>query len=351
MARALRCGIAIVALLSVINCQPADSRPSPRPPTRARLVTGPIGGGSFPLGQEIAEALSAGLKDVVIDPVLSAGAVSNIHAIQKGEAELALTFADVAYLSFSGQLAPEDPPFDQVRGIAVLQVTPVALVVRPGLHVRGPHDLRGRRVGVGPEGSGTAVTASLILQAYGLSAHELHTETIGFQEGATKLLNGELDAMFDNAIIRSEALKRAADGGARFVPIEGPAADRLRREYPFLRVTVIAPELYGTSVRTIGVDGLLICRSDLDETLRVRSHEAVVRVAEVSGPGRAALDGRETGAGDAGASPSGGRPVLPGAGTVTLSGWKHLATCRRPQVPILALRSISHEKADPRRGR
>lgn len=230
-------------------------------------MTGPIGGGSFPLGSEIAEALSAGLKDVGVDAVLSAGAVSNIQAIQRGDAELALTFADVAYLSFSGQLAPDEPPFDQVRGIAVLQVTPVALVVRPGLHVRGPQDLRGRRVGVGPAGSGTAVTASLILQAYGLNVHDFEAETIGFEEGTTKLLSGQLDAMFDNAIIRSEALKRAAEGGARFVPIEGPAADRVRREYPFLRITVIPKELYGTSVRTIGVDGLLICRSDLDETL------------------------------------------------------------------------------------
>ena len=256
-----------MAVLSVVSCRPADSRSPTRPVTRARFVTGPIGGGSFPLGQEIAETLNDGLKDVAIETVLSAGAVSNIHAIQRGSAELALTFADVAYLSFIGQLAPEAPPFDQVRGIAVLQVTPVALVVRHGLRVRGPHDLRGRRVGVGPEGSGTAVTAGLVLQAYGLNPRDVHTETIGFQEGATKLLAGEIDAMFDNAIIRSEALKRAAEGGARFVPIEGPAADRLRREYPFLRVTVIAPDLYGTSVRTIGVDGLLICRSDLDETL------------------------------------------------------------------------------------
>jgi TRAP transporter TAXI family solute receptor len=230
-------------------------------------VTGPTGGGSFPLGQEIADALNAGLKDVEVETVVSAGAVSNVRAIQDGKAELALTFADVAYLSFSGQLTPTDLPFDQVRGIAVLQVTPVALVVRPGLHVRGPQDLRGLRVGVGPEGSGTEVTASLILQAYGLRPNDVVTETIGFQEGATKLLTGDLDAMFDNAIIRSEALQRAAQGGARFVPIEGPAADRLRREYPFLRVTVIAPELYGTAVRTIGVDGLLICRSDLDEPL------------------------------------------------------------------------------------
>ena len=253
-----------------LGCQGEATEPSARAVpsvTSIRLVTGPVGGGSLPLGEEIAEALGQGMKGVRIESVHSAGAVSNIHAIQQGEAQLGLTFADVAYLAFSGRLSPGEPPFDQMRGIAVLQVTPVALVVRPGLDVRGPQDLRGRSVGVGPAGSGTAVTASLILRAYGLDEKAISTEAIGFQEGATKLLNGGLDAMFDNAISRSDALSRAAEGGARFVPIEGPAADRLRQEYPFLRVTVIAPELYGTSVHTIGVDGLLICRSDLDEAL------------------------------------------------------------------------------------
>ncbi len=267
MPRVLRSALALAGLLSAINCQPANTSSLEPSVTPLRFVTGPVGGGSLPLGEEIGAALSAGLSNIAIETVHSAGAVSNIRAIQRGEAQLALTFADVAYLAFSGHLGASDPRFDQVRGIAVLQVTPIALVVRPGLQVRGPQDLRGRSVGVGPEGSGTAVTASLILRAYGLDEHELHIETIGFQEGVTKLLSGKLDAMFDNAIVRSDALKRAADGGARFVPIEGPASDRLRREYPFLRVTVMAPELYGTSVRTIGVDGVLICRSDLDETL------------------------------------------------------------------------------------
>ena len=267
MSRVLRSALALAGLLSVVNCQPANTAAVQPSVTPLRLVTGPVGGGSLPLGEEIGAALSAGLSNIAIETVHSAGAVSNIRAIQRGEAQLALTFADVAYLAFSGHLGATDPRFDQVRGIAVLQVTPIALVVRPGLQVRGPQDLRGRRVGVGPAGSGTAVTASLILRAYGLDESELHIETIGFQEGVTKLLSGNLDAMFDNAIVRSDALKRAADGGAGFVPIEGPASDRLRREYPFLRVTVMAPELYGTSVRTIGVDGILICRSDLDETL------------------------------------------------------------------------------------
>ena len=259
----------VAVLVGALGCQTTEpaSFASSRPSARIRLVTGPVGGGSLPLGEEIAEALSEGLQGVTIETIHSAGAVSNVHAIHRGEAEIALTFADVAYLSFSGQLSPDQTALDRVRGIAVLQVAPVALVVRPGLHVNGPADLRGRRIGLGPAGSGTAVTAGLIIRAYGLDAEKIHTESIGFQEGAARLLDGRLDAMFDNAIIPSAALKRAAEGGARFVDIDGPAADRLRREYPFLRATVIAPELYGTLVRTIGVDGLLICRDDLDETL------------------------------------------------------------------------------------
>jgi hypothetical protein len=60
-------------------------------------VTGPIGGGSLPLGEEIARALGSGLKDVAIVTVHSAGAVSNIHAIQHGHAEMALTFASPCF--------------------------------------------------------------------------------------------------------------------------------------------------------------------------------------------------------------------------------------------------------------
>jgi TRAP transporter TAXI family solute receptor len=256
-----------VVLVGAPGCHPPDVEPERWPAASIRLVTGPLGGGSQPLGDEIADALSRSMQGLAITTVHSPGAVSNIHAIQQGRAELALTFADVAYLGFSGQLAPNVPPFDQLRGIAVLQMTPVALVVRPNLRVRGPQDLRGRRVGVGPAGSGTAVTARLILRAFALDETDLHTQEIDFREGVARLLRGELDALFDNAISRSDALKQAADGGAHFVPIEGPATERLRRDYPFFRAAVISPELYGIAVHTIGVDGLLICRSDLDETL------------------------------------------------------------------------------------
>jgi uncharacterized protein len=228
-----------------------------------RLVTGPVGGGFLPLGERLASALNEGMSNIKITVVPTAGAVANIEAIQRGEAELGLTFADVAYLAFSGQLS-DGPASDHLRGIAVLQVTPIALVAREGLLIRDPGELRGLSVNVGPPGGGTAVTAGLILQAFGLNEKNLRVEQIGFQESAAKLLSGRLDAMFGT---NAESLKRVIDAGGRFVPIEGPSADRLRRDYPFLTATVTSRELHGSYAHTIGVDGVLICRSDLDESL------------------------------------------------------------------------------------
>jgi hypothetical protein len=62
----------------------------------------------------------------------------------------------------------------------------------------------------------------------------------------------------------------AAQTGAKLLAIEGPAIDRLRHDYPFLRLTAIPAATYpshSAPIRTIGVDNLLLCRSDLDEEL------------------------------------------------------------------------------------
>jgi TRAP transporter TAXI family solute receptor len=260
---------ALVMAASASSCDRPEATQKPRRAV-VRLSSGPLGGGFFPLGEQVAGALGALMPDVEIETIASSGAVSNIEAVQRGDADLGFTFADVAYIAFSGQLDDNPVPFDRLRGIAVLQLTPISLVARADAPIKTPADLRGRRVAIGPFGSGTALTANLILHAFGLDPPAVHVETISFQDAATRVLNGTLDAMFDNAISQSDSLKRVTEGGARPVPIEGPPVDRLRRDYPFLKVTVIPREMYPTrdrAVHTIGVDGLLICRRDLDEGL------------------------------------------------------------------------------------
>src|SRR5262249_8896427 len=159
-----------------------------------------LGGGFHPLGQGLARAYTTSLPDVEfrIDP--TAGAVANVEAIQRGDADLGFAFADVAYIAFNGQLEGASGPFERVRGIAVLQLTPLHLVARSGSGIRAVKDLRGRRIGAGPEGSGTALTAGLVLQAFGIPRTAVRIESLPFNEAANRLVTGTLDAMFDNAI-------------------------------------------------------------------------------------------------------------------------------------------------------
>ena len=258
-------------LIAVIACVACGS---PETPERGRqvlkLTTGPEGGGFYPLGRQLAEALNERLVDTEVRAVVSDGAVANVQAIQNGAADLALTFADVAYLGFSGRLDGSTEPMIHLRGVAVLQLTPVALAVRPGLSIKSPSELRGRSVSVGPPGTGTALTATLILDAFGLDRSTIQIETLGFREAAQRLLQGRLDAMFDNAINQAASLKEATEGGATLVAIEGAPVESLRRDYPFLRPTSIPRSLYPAiphPTHTVGVNGLLICRSDLPDDL------------------------------------------------------------------------------------
>jgi TRAP transporter TAXI family solute receptor len=148
-----------------------------------------------------------------------------------------------------------------------LQLIPISLVARGDLDIRNPRELIGRRVSVGPAGSGTALTARLLLHEFGVDPPAVRLESLSFQESSNRIMSGNLDAMFDNAIV-PDSVRRATEAGARLVPIVGPAVDRLRRDYPFLKPATIPAGTYPgmrTSLHTIGVDGLLICSADLDE--------------------------------------------------------------------------------------
>jgi TRAP transporter TAXI family solute receptor len=267
-ARRSRVAVVLATSLSVCACRP--SVPAQAAPALVRFSTGTPGGGFYPLGEGLARAYQRSLQAVTFQINPTAGAVTNVEAIQRGDADLGFAFADVAYMAYIGRLGGASGPFDRLRGVAVLQLTPVHLVVGRDSRIREVGDLRGRRIGVGPPGSGTALTAGLILQAFGIGESAVHVEQLQFNDAADRLVNGSLDAMFDTAIYPTDSVTAATAAGARLMPLAGPPIERLRHEYPFLRVTVIPRDTYpgaANTTRTIGVDSVLVCRRDLDETL------------------------------------------------------------------------------------
>lgn len=266
---ATRWGACALALAVCAGCELPGV--SSAPGTVVRFSTGTPGAGFHPLGEALARTYRTAAPDMRIQVRESPGSVSNLEALQRGDAEIGLAFADVAYMAYAGRLASHR--LDRLRGIAVLQLTPLHLVVREGAQITRIGDLRGRRVALGPPGSGTALTASLVLHAFGITEDQVVGEALVFNEAARRLVAGTLDAMFVNGSYPAESVRMATAAGAQLLPVHGDDIEELRHEYPFLRQTLLPGGLYRghrEAVRTIGVDSLLLCRDDLDDDLVYR---------------------------------------------------------------------------------
>jgi TRAP transporter TAXI family solute receptor len=240
-------------------------------PARAvlRLTTGTPGGGFHPLGDALAAAYRKGLPSAELIVRESAGSIANVEAIQAREADAGFAFADVAYAAYAGRLAGRSSRFDELRGIAVLQLTPLHLVAGPASGIHSVADLRGRRVAIGLSGSGSALTADLVLRSFDLDPTAVQLQSLAYNDASAALVRGTVDAMFVVGSVPLESVSRALQGGAALVAIDSAAIDRLRHRYPFFRRAIIPPGAYGEarSIATIGVENVLVCSRQLDESL------------------------------------------------------------------------------------
>lgn len=254
--------------------------PLPTPPITIRVTTGLPGMTFKPLGEALVQAYARVLPDLRFEVVETAGSVSNLHYLQRGDAELGLALSDVTYMAFNGRIPEFEEAAKRVRAMAVLHPSVVHVLVPGNSAATSISQLRGR-IGVGPPGSGTAVTSALLLRAFNVPAATVEYQTIPFIDSAEAVAGGRLDAAFVVAADPVDAVLRATRGGAKLLDVSGPIVQRLRTEYPFLRPGSIPGGTYpgeARAINTLQVDVLLLCRDDLDEALVRRLTNALFEV-------------------------------------------------------------------------
>src|SRR5690606_968795 len=95
---------------------------------------------------------------------------------------------------------------DEFQSLGSLFYEPLWVFTRREFSLGGVEDLRGRRVAVGAEGSGTLPLALKVLEASGL-AGQLTTVQIGGDEAAAALRDGDVDAAFFVSSPQGAAMK------------------------------------------------------------------------------------------------------------------------------------------------
>jgi uncharacterized protein len=257
-----------IALVAVAACsQPATTPPAP---ITVRLAASSASGNFYSDGKALGEAVQRVLPHLRVDVQTVGGGIRNVNLLREGRADLAFSFSNVAYSAYMGEQETGAQEFKDLRGIAVLDVAPLHLLIGPHSPVKGVSDLRGKRVDPGGPGSGAAQAFKVVAHGFGLKPTDVQVVVTGYDEGVTQLVNGQLDAMFVLGDYPSDPVLRAIKAGAHLVPIAGPEVDRLRADFQFFVPALIPARGYPgltTAIHTIGVESLLLCRSDLAEDL------------------------------------------------------------------------------------
>ncbi len=262
--RIFPCATALVfALLATSACD------SPRASTNERLLritTGSQMGPNNQLGQALSEVYEAGLPGAKTSLVLTNGSAVNVRSVEDGSAEIAISRADVAYLAFKQGTQGDSRAYTHLRAMAVLYANAVHVIAFRNTGIHRVADFAGRRIGIGPAENGTDVIARLILEAAGLDG-----KTVAEPISTRDYVRRQMDAGIVVGGYPGLPIQRLnAAVGIRLLPIEPAVVNRVRELYPFFHPIVIPKRTYegqDEDIATVGVDGVLLCRSDLPDDL------------------------------------------------------------------------------------
>ncbi|MFU8793990.1 MAG: TAXI family TRAP transporter solute-binding subunit [Dethiobacteria bacterium] len=288
---------ALVALFFIGGCG-TDTAPTTEPDTdengteepeapavsRINMGSGWVTGAYYPLAGGMSRVIHTSVDTISLTVESSGASAVNSRMIGSGDLDMAIVQNDVAFYAYNGEGA-FDTPIINIRGMFILYPEPVQLVAAAGSGIDSPADLAGKRVALGPLGSGAEVNALQVLEAAGLTEDDLVlAERLEAQEAADYIRDGRLDAAFYTVAVGASVIADlAVMDDIYLVNIDGDIADALIAEYPFYANLTIAGDVYSgvPEAQTVSILSMVICREDLSEDIVYEFTKAIFENLDV----------------------------------------------------------------------
>jgi uncharacterized protein len=258
----------IVAITSVLAASLPLSAQENRFHFFASLGTGPTDGVYYPVGEAICAIVNEDLRSsgVRCSSETTPGSVYNVDALRSGDLEFGLIQSDVAYAAYKGEGAFLGAPFKDLRSVLTLHSELVTVVARPEIHQLT--DLSGKRINVGPKGSGSRLTWEGVQGALGwTSAQAPKIVDMPIDAVGRALCTGSIDAALLVLGHPSARILDMLDGCVlNLVAVDGPAIDAFVAAKPYFTKGRIPGALYrlGADVPSFGVTAILMTTADMD---------------------------------------------------------------------------------------
>ncbi len=236
------------------------------------MGTGGTSGTYYAFGSEIAQMWNKNIEGIEVVPQVTGASKVNIVSVCDGDFQLGFSQNDTIFYAYNGDKDQfEGETFDNFYAIGALYPEAVQLVVAADSDIKGITDLKGKKVSIGAQGSGTSINAIQILELAGLTLDDVEESWYSFAESATAFQNKQIDAAFITAGIPNPAIiEMSTKMAVRLIPLTDEEMTTLSAKYPFYVPVTVSKDTYGgmTEDTTISsITAVIIVSKDLDEDL------------------------------------------------------------------------------------
>ena len=200
------------------------------------VATGGTSGTYYAVGNALVTTIGDKLSLSKLTAVDSGASKANVQLVTANQAQMSILQSDVLNYAHNG--SGGETMFDGAADknslwVAGVYNETVQLVTAPS--ITSIEDLRGKTVCVGDVGSGTALNAAQVLEAYGMTFEDIDVMYDSFAGGAEALKNGQCAAAFTVAGAPTPALTDLSTTYNFNMPsLSDEAIAYLAANYPFL---------------------------------------------------------------------------------------------------------------------
>jgi len=247
------------------------------------IGTGGVTGTYYPTGGAVCRLVNQVKKESGIRCSVEStgGSVYNVNTIRAGELDFGMAQSDVVHHAINGEDKFVGNPYAGLRSVMGIYAELLALVVSQESGIKSVSDLKGKRINIDIPGSGTRVTAEIVMKALGIATGDLALSSeLKSTEGPNMLKDRKIDGYFGVFGHPAANIKDAVVSVDAFlVPIEGAPIDALTEKYPYYAKGLISGSFYRgitNDTPSIGVKAVLVTSDKISEKAVYTLTKAVV---------------------------------------------------------------------------
>lgn len=232
-----------------------------------RIGTSEFGGTFYTQGAALAELYNAGRSQDERCVVETSGAsIHNAEQLEDGELEFGFMASN-----WIGRAHDAVAPFTRriaLRMVAPVNAGPMFFVKLAGSDIQSIADFSGKRIAVGPQGSGMEQHVRTIFGALAIPLESFIPVHLSFADGAEALIAGGIDAQFQPPIPNRVMTDLSQRADVRVVPYAAGQLENVLARIPFYRRLIIKKGSFRgvvDDIPQIAVVNVLVSHHRIDE--------------------------------------------------------------------------------------